>query len=605
MTVADDIKARLDIVDVVGKYVPELRQSGRTWKARCPFHQENTPSFVVFPDRQTWRCFGACATGGDVFSFVMRADNTDFSQAMRSLAHQAGVPLPERRPAADAPRNPLFELNDAAQRFFRQSLDADRGALARDYLRARGVSDEAIVTFGLGYSPTTGDALLKHIESLGFARDLLLSAGLATPYDDGARDMFRGRLIYPLRNDAGEVAGFAGRAMDDAQPKYLNTPQTAVFDKGRMLYAYDRAAAAIARERRAVVVEGYMDVIAAHQHDFTNVVASMGTALTPAQIALLTRRADAVVLALDADPAGQGAMFRSLLELAQRSADASLQRASSRRNASPFDAFRVASIPSGKDPDELIRSDPTLWRQAVDGAVPLGDFLLDAAPDQMDVSTPAGKAAAAEALRPILYGVEWTEQDRYLQRLARLLDVESSVLSARIGRSSAPPRRAQSVPAAATDEQAEAEAVFHRLDGDPLDEQTLALLLQHPDIMERSAQVEVDRLRRPESRALLSALHEGGIIDDIRQRLDDDLAQHLDRLMEHPLPPMDFKQRTADFEACLRRLEERHLRELKAQERAMLADDPASPEVAEALHRQVIETNERLRALFTSGAATP
>lgn len=605
MTVADDIKARLDIVDVVGKYVPDLRQSGRTWKARCPFHQENTPSFVVFPDRQTWRCFGACATGGDVFSFVMRADNTDFSQAMRSLAQQAGVPLPERRPAADAPRNPLFELNDAAQRFFRQSLDADRGALARDYLRARGVSDEAIVTFGLGYSPTTGDALLKHIESLGFARESLLSAGLAIPYDDGARDMFRGRLIYPLRNDAGEVAGFAGRAMDDAQPKYLNTPQTAVFDKGRMLYAYDRAAAAIARERRAVVVEGYMDAIAAHQHDFTNVVASMGTALTPAQIELLTRRAAVVVLALDADPAGQGAMFRSLLELAQRSADASLQRTSARRSASPFDAFRVVSLPSGKDPDELIRSDPTLWRQAVDSAVPLGDFLLDLAPEQMDVSTPAGKAAAAEALRPILFGVEWTEQDRYLQRLARLLDVEPAVLSARIGRSSPRPRRTQSMPAAAKDEQADAAAVFRRLGGDPLDEQTLALLLQHPEIMERSTQVGVDRLRRPESRALLSALHEGGIIGDIRQRLDDDLAQHLDRLMEHPLPPMDFKQRTADFEACLRRLEERHLRELKAQERAMLADDPASPEAAEALHRQVVETNERLRALFTSGAATP
>ena len=311
MAVTDDIKARVDLVDLVSQYVPELKKSGRNFTARCPFHQERTASFVVFPDRQTWRCFGACAVGGDVFSFVMKADNIDFRQAMRSLAERAGVPMPEAR-RADAPRNPIYDVNDAALRFFRDELTADRGALARTYAEGRGLGERAIVTFGIGYAPAAGDELLKRLGALGFGEELLLAAGVVTHGQNGqVRDMLRGRLVFTLRNVDGDVVGFAGRSLDGTDPKYINTPQTAVFDKGGMLYGFDRAKDAIAREGVVVIVEGYLDVIAAHEHGYENVVASMGTALTEDQIALVRARAKRIVLALDADAAGQEAMRRS------------------------------------------------------------------------------------------------------------------------------------------------------------------------------------------------------------------------------------------------------------------------------------------------------
>ncbi|MCH8974415.1 MAG: DNA primase, partial [Chloroflexi bacterium] len=295
MAVTDDIKARVDIVDVVSQYVPELKKSGRNFTARCPFHQERTPSFVVFPERQSWRCFGACAVGGDVFSFVMKADNVAFPQAMRSLAERAGVTVPERR-RPDAPRNPIYDVNEAALRFFRDALTADRGAMARSYAERRQLGEQAIVTFGIGYAPSGGDELLKSLGALGFAEELLLAAGVVTRVQSGdVRDMLRGRLVFTLRNADGDVVGFAGRSLDGGDPKYINTPQTPVFDKGKMLYGFDRAKSAIAREGVAVVVEGYTDVIAAHEHGYENVVASMGTALTGEQVALLGAHAQQIV----------------------------------------------------------------------------------------------------------------------------------------------------------------------------------------------------------------------------------------------------------------------------------------------------------------------
>ncbi|MEX2598642.1 MAG: CHC2 zinc finger domain-containing protein, partial [Dehalococcoidia bacterium] len=236
MAVSDDIKARIDLVDLVSQYVPDLRKAGRNFSARCPFHQENTPSFVVFPDRQTWRCFGACATGGDMFAFVMRIEGLDFPGALKTLAERSGVPLPEhRRP--DGPRNPIYDANDAALRFFRDALQAEKGSLARAYIEQRGMSEQAVARWGIGYAPSTGDELLRRLESMGLAEDLLLAAGLATRGESGqVRDMFRGRLVFALRDAEGQIVGFAGRSLDGSNPKYLNTPQTAVFDKSHLLY---------------------------------------------------------------------------------------------------------------------------------------------------------------------------------------------------------------------------------------------------------------------------------------------------------------------------------------------------------------------------------
>ena len=604
MSTIDDIKARLDIVEVVAKYVPDLRQTGRNFSARCPFHQERTPSFRVFPDRQAWRCFGACAVGGDVFSFVMKAEGIDFGAALRRLAEVAGVALPDPRAAAERQSHPIFALNAAAQRLFREAFDADRGSVARAYVHRRGISDEAAAAFGLGYSGTGEDDLVRRLEAMGFARELMLGAGLATARDGGqARDLLRGRLVFPIRNEAGEIAGFAGRALDDAQPKYMNTPQTAVFDKGRTLYAFDRAKDAIAAERRAVVVEGYMDVIAAHEHGFRNVVASMGTALTDDQIGLLARPAETIVLALDADPAGQGSMFRALLDLARRSAavDARRQGAALRR-AKVFDAFRVAALEDAKDPDDLIRSDPGRWRQAVEEAVPLADFLLDAAPRHLDLSTPAGRAEAAEALRSVVVGVGWDERDRYLQRLASMLEVEAATLRAALVRSEAQASAAARAPQAGR----VSEADFRRVKGDPLEERALVLVLRFADMNGRAGDLAAGHYQRPENLAVLSEIQAGGTIDEVRARLDSHSAEHLDRLLEMDLPPMDFKQRSADFDECIRRLEERALRRQKADEQLVFAETAAAGTPAPpGIEEQALAVNERLRQLFAASARLP
>ena len=310
MTVVDDVKDRLDVVDVISGYVP-LKKTGRTFKATCPFHTEKTPSFVVDPQRQSWRCFGACATGGDAFSFVMRKDGLSFGDALRQLAEKAGV---EIRPREQAERTDvLLRANNEGATFYREALASPEGQAARGYLRERGIDDGAAEAFDLGLSPRSGSALRDHLSSLGHDVEHAVDAGLLRRFEDGnLRDFFRGRLMFPIHDRRGRVAGFGARTLDGSDPKYINTPSTRVFDKRATLYGLHLAAPSIREKDEAIVVEGYMDTIAAHQHGYTNVVASMGTALTEQQVAQLRSMASGCILALDPDQAGQEATLRSL-----------------------------------------------------------------------------------------------------------------------------------------------------------------------------------------------------------------------------------------------------------------------------------------------------
>ena len=612
MTAVDDIRARLDIVDVVSAYVPDLKRAGKNFKARCPFHNEQTPSFVVFPDRQTWRCFGACAAGGDLFSFVARTENTDFSGALRLLAAQAGVRLEERRERA-AEGNPLYATNDAAQQFFRQAYNADRGAQARAYAEGRRIGEEAVARFGLGYAPSSGAELLRSLGALGFAEETLFAAGLALRAENGPpRDMFRGRLMFPLRDEDGRVAGFAGRSLDGSSPKYINTPQTPVFDKGRMLYGLDRARDAIAAEGEAVVVEGYMDVIAAHEQGGRNVVASMGTALTEAQVALVKARAKKVVLALDADAAGQEATLQSLRSTWELVGSlASANRGIDVLNR-PGDAasLRVALVAGGKDPDELIRSDPAQWRRLIADAAPAVEFLMQAEADRVDLSSAQGKSALVERLLPVIYAApNWADQERYFSRLAEISGVSPAALEAAVGRMQTPLRERRRPRASAPTRNGRVESVFAVAERDPIEERTLALLAQDEELLARAAEVDEETFARPENRAVLSALRESGGIEGALAQLDDDLADRLLRLSVEELPPSDRLQRAAEWEGCLRRLSVRRLRELKAQEEAALSSDAADesaradPGYLQSVNAQALEINERLRALFAETKA--
>jgi DNA primase len=606
MSITDDIKARVDLVELVSGYVPDLKRSGKNYHARCPFHAERTPSFVVFPDRQAWRCFGACATGGDAFTFLQRIENLEFPEALRELARRAGVEVPDQR-ARPQEESPLYGVNEAAGRFFRDQLLSDAGSLARAYATERGLTEEAIVRFGLGYAPSSGDALVRKLVALGVAEEQVVAAGLATRLDSGeARDLLRGRLTFTLRDGDGRIVGFAGRSLDGSNPKYLNTPQTPIFDKSRLLYAFDRAKEAMAREGVAVVVEGYMDAIAAHEHGHANVVASMGTALTEQQVALLRARAGRIVLALDTDAAGQEAMRRSLWQVAEEAIASGAGAGGGK--AKGLDAWAVAALRDGKDPDEIIRTDPARWRTMVSEAAPVLDFLLEAERARGALTTAQENAPTLLRFGTLIRGLaDWGAQDRYLDRLAASLGVTRAALEAALGRMAPPPttsRRTRREPPATTAE--EAGAMLRSAARDAVDEYVLALLVQTEALAPRAVELAEEHLHRAESRALLRALQQAGTLEGARASLDEAFAMEWDRLAAKRMPPADRTQRELDWAACLRRLEERHLRELKVQEEAALTatsapDDPdgdADDGYREAVERAALTVNQRLRDLF-------
>ena len=601
MAAIDRIKERLDIVDVVSGHVT-LAQAGRNLKARCPFHTERTPSFYVFPERQSWRCFGACAEGGDLFSFVMKAEGLTFAEALRELARRAGVDLPTRRSPEQV--NPLHQANAAAARFYQGVLQSPEGQPAREYLEGRGLGPDTVRSFALGLSPHDGDALKLHLLGLGYAEELLLRAGLLHRTADGAtRDLFRGRLLFPIRDAEGHIVGYGGRALDDVPPKYLNTPQTPVFNKSHLLYGLSDAADAIRVQGRGVVVEGYTDVLLAHQHGFRNVVASMGTALTHQQVALLQEMAGSFVLALDPDAAGQEATQRSL----EASWRAFHRPAAAHRTSRGVEVYqraspdlRVALLPAGVDPADLIRTDPDEWTRIVDEAPLYLDFTFAWLSSRFDLSRPEERMRVAELLGPRVLALEEPgEQDRYLTRLEELVGVSRRDLGAVLGisrRDMLRPRRAAPAPARASEGYV---APFIRARHDPLEEYTLALLLQDPSLREQSSGLAPAFFTRVENRELFTAWADCDTIDRLRDTLDEALLEQLDALLALPVPSADRKQRHEALTQCLRRLEENALRELKLQEQVLLAEGEVEQE--EALE-VALQRNRRLREIHLEGS---
>lgn len=590
MPISDDIKERLDITEVVSDYAP-LQKAGKSFKAQCPFHAERTPSFFVFPERQTWRCFGACATGGDVFSFVMRAENLDFREVLRLLAQRAGVSLQTLKSTPRASdTDHLYRVNQEAVDFFQKVLKGSKGAQVRAYLEKRGVGEEAMGSFTLGFSSRSVASLRDHLLNVGFDKQALLDAGLVTVGESGQlRDMFRGRLMFPIRDEAGGVVGFGGRAIEDTiKPKYINTPRTVIFDKGRLLYGLDLAKETIRRVKRVVIVEGYMDVVAAHEHGNTNVVASMGTALTDHQVGILRSRAREYVLALDPDTAGREATW----QVFERQRGLSMDRKSRQLNQ-----FSVAVLPVGKDPDRLIREEPDRWDQFIRDAVPLMDYLLRAMTSKFDLSTSQGKSEAATRLLPIIAGLDNPfEQDRYFNQLAEVLAVSPETLEASIGRPRAW-RKGRSAPPSVSP--------FDKVTSDPLEEHLLVLLLQHPNLREQAEGLREEFLTRPENRAVFVMWSQCVTMEPGELGFGHELEDHLNRLQTREIPPTDHQRRVTDLRSCIRRLEERHLREMKAQEELLLSQGTGdlSAREFEVLQRQIMVTNERLRQIFLEGSS--
>jgi DNA primase len=379
--VLDDIRAGVDIVDFIGRFV-NLRKAGVNWKGLCPFHSEKTPSFNVNPKKAIFHCFG-CGVGGDVFGFAMRQDRLSFPEAVRALAKTAGVTLPEERgpQAGDSGREELFRAMDLAARFYAETLWTPAGERAQKYLAERGIDPDVAKRFGLGYAPEGWDRLLDFMKGEKIGQETLVAAGLAIPREnrDGAYDRFRHRLLFTIRDLQSRVVAFGGRAFGDDQPKYLNSPETPLYSKGNLLYAADVARETMRAKNRALIVEGYVDCLMAHQHGFTETVAALGTAFTPAQLALLRRYCDEVVTFFDADAAGQKAAARAeeLLEPAAGGFAWAVNRSGAFEGGGTL-RVKVALLPAGHDPDTFLRAEGApAFAERIAGARSLLSYALD------------------------------------------------------------------------------------------------------------------------------------------------------------------------------------------------------------------------------------
>ncbi len=397
MSTIDEVKSRIDIVELINESGVRLRKSGRNWTGFCPFHpNKNTPAFVVWPESGTWRCFGECNEGGDAFKFLMKKEGIDFREALTRLAQRAGVELPAFKPEKPEQKEAyelLRKLLEDARVFYAGQLHNNPAVLS--YLHEkRKLSDATIETFGLGYAPNSWDTALKHFAGRGYSTRNLIDAGLVTEREsetpaagDEVRvyDRFRNRIMFPIRDENGRMAGFGARIVDPNDvPKFLNTPETPVFTKGRLLYGLDRARKAIRAADQVVIVEGYLDVIALHQAGFENVVSPMGTALTEEQLRLLKRFTRRVVLALDPDSAGQKAVLRGL-DAARNAMDRAGElgfvsfdaRALLKDEARLQADLRVASMPDGLDPDEIAARNPAEWKSLVEQAKPVVEHVME------------------------------------------------------------------------------------------------------------------------------------------------------------------------------------------------------------------------------------
>jgi DNA primase len=436
MNVSDEIKARIDIVDLVSETV-KLRHAGKNYTGFCPFHANTrTPAFVVFPETGTWRCFGACNEGGDIFKFVMKKEGLDFSEALRLLAKKAGVKLesytPEKQKENEKAERLKHLLEEVAIFYQSHLLNSEEGKKALQYLiEKRGINKKTIELFSLGFSPIGWEETLHHFTGKGYSTDELEQAGLIVKRDEGGfYDRFRGRIMFPVRDAGGQMTGFGARILNpEEMPKFINSPQTILFDKSRLLYGLDQARKAIRENDQAVIVEGYLDVLALHQAGFANAVSPMGTALTEMQMRLLKRYTRRIVMALDPDAAGIKATLRGL-EIARdaldHSSDITFDARGLLHHESRLQAdLRVSTLPQGMDPDDIVRESVDQWREIVNSAKPIITHVMNTLCEGNDLTDPKIKSRIASQVVPLIQDVsDSVERDAYLQQLARLLQVD-------------------------------------------------------------------------------------------------------------------------------------------------------------------------------------
>ena len=536
----EQVRSAVDMVDVISGYVP-LKKRGQNYWGCCPFHGEKTPSFSVNPGKSMFYCFG-CHEGGDIFKFIMKIENCGFMDALKLLAGRYGIPVPERQKTAaeiarEKQRNSIYDANNLASRFYQACLlKTNYGKQALAYLAGRGITQEIIERFTIGYALDNFTALVVSLGKRGCTPELLVQAGLvAEGGRSGFYDKFRNRVMIPIKDPRGRIVGFGGRVLDNSTPKYLNTSETQWFNKRRLLFGLDIAARAIRQSRQAIVVEGYMDAISLHAAGIDNVVASMGTAFAEEQARLLKRMAEEVVFCYDSDSAGRNASVRAV----------SIARSAGLK-------VRIAGVPDGKDPDEFVRHHGKEAFLAVVAAAQEGiAFQIDETLQQNNLTSLAGKVEAVSNILPFLRECKTEiEASEHIRRLAQRLTIDEGLIfeeyrkSARSGGVKRElPMRASQVPEAGIGQQAE--------------ELLLALLLERPDLCERCEEViEQAGFTEAAQNDLFVLLQAGCPMDKLCENLDSAGQSLLAKLMARPLPEGDSEKLLED---CLRQLKRSYL----------------------------------------------
>ncbi|MBA3047319.1 DNA primase [Patescibacteria group bacterium] len=446
---SDEIKSKLDIVDLIREYI-QLKPAGINFRAPCPFHNEKTPSFMVSPEKQIWHCFG-CGAGGDIFSFVMEMEGISFVEALRLLAPKAGVKLTRQDPKLTSQRNRLLDIIELSAKYYNkilleskqaphQSAVAGQAEAARKYLTERGLTEETIEEWQIGYSPESWDDLINFLKSKDYNENEIFLAGMSVKKEairraatNGAHandnnvcrfyNRFRGRIMFPIKDVNGNIVAFSARVSPEKEAeekmgKYINSPQTMVYDKSKILFGLDMAKQAIKKEDAAIIVEGQMDVITAHQNGFKNVIASSGTALTADQVLLIKRYSQNLILAFDMDKAGELAAERGIAQAMQQEMN-----------------IKVLELGAGKDPDEFIRKNPDGWSSAVAKAKPMMQYYFDKTLANLDLTNIDHKRQAAKILLPVIAKLgNKIEQDFWLKKLGQEVDVAPHFLHEALAR---------------------------------------------------------------------------------------------------------------------------------------------------------------------------
>ncbi len=555
----DELRSRANLEEIVSEYVP-LKQKGRRFWGCCPFHNEKTPSFSVDSEAQMYYCFG-CHKGGTVINFVMEMERMEFMDAVRLLADRAHMEIPEQSQTGSGRTSPdererIYEANTLAARFFHSTLWTGEGAEALNYLYKRGLNDSDIRRFGLGAAPKGWDALQRHMAEQGFDDALLEKAGLVVRKDGRAYDMFRGRAIFPIINAQGRVVGFGGRAMGDAQPKYLNTSETPVFNKRQGLYALNFAK----KERnlgRLVLVEGYMDTVSLRKYGVAGVVATLGTALTEEQARLIKRYAPEVWISYDGDGAGRKAALRALDIFDSQDMKA-----------------RVIDYPGGMDPDDFVKANGLAGFDALPkyGAT---EYRMMRARDDLDVSTQEGMTQYAMRCCEILKKVKSPiERENYLRRLANETGYDRQVLLSQLGvmaaaPTHAPARRAAREEAPASDAE--------------LAERALLTLLREGAMP--AEMVKIEDFTQGTARTLAERLLAGEGVNSLLESMDEDERVRAVRMLNYEPVPDDREEALRLAETCLRTIRKSRLmlRAAKIQEEIQTA----APEQKRALYEQM------------------